>query len=275
VKDLSIDYLDRKWMILQTGGIQVFDEGKSIDATSDDKSIFIGTQQGLITSEVLSVKSDDLGYTWIGTNQGLNVYSGSSTLFTNPKVDRYIVDQDGDVGYLMGEETINDICIDGGGRKWMATNNGLFLVEPYGQRVMKHYNTSNSPLLSNKIICLGQINTTGELFAGTDKGIVSYRSDANEAAELFEKIKVYPNPVPPDYDGLIAIEGLTSNAEIKITDATGKLIYQTKANGGKATWNGLRLNGTKPNSGVLFVFAINTDGSETAMGKFIYIHSNP
>jgi hypothetical protein len=157
----------------------------------------------------------------------------------------------------------------------MATNNGLFLVEPYGQRVMKHYNTSNSPLLSNKIICLGQINTTGELFAGTDKGIVSYRSDANEAAELFEKIKVYPNPVPPDYEGLIAIEGLTSNAEIKITDATGKLIYQTKANGGKATWNGLRLNGTKPNSGVLFVFAINTDGSETAMGKFIYIHSNP
>lgn len=275
VKDLSIDYLDRKWMILQTGGIQVFDEGKSIDATSDDKSIFIGTQQGLITSEVLSVKSDDLGYTWIGTNQGLNVYSGSSNLFINPKVDRYIVDQDGDVGYLMGEETINDICIDGGGRKWMATNNGLFLVEPYGQRVMKHFNTGNSPLLSNKIICLGQINTTGELFAGTDKGIVSYRSDANEAAELFEKIKVYPNPVPPDYDGLIAIEGLTSNAEIKITDATGKLIYQTKANGGKATWNGLRLDGTKPNSGVLFVFAINTDGSETAMGKFIYIHSNP
>jgi hypothetical protein len=32
------------------------------------------------------------------------------------------------------------------------------------------------------------------------------------------------------------------------------------------------LDGSKPNSGVLFVFAINSDGSETAMGKFIYIH---
>jgi ligand-binding sensor domain-containing protein len=272
VKDLNIDYLDRKWMILQTGGIHVFDEGKSLDASSDDRNVYIGTPQGLISSEVLSVKSDDLGYTWIGTNQGLNVYSGSSTLFTSPKLDRYIVEQDGNVGYLMGEETINDICVDGGGRKWMATNNGLFLVDAYGQRVIKHFNIDNSPLLSNRILCIGQNSESGEIFAGTDKGIVSYRSDANEAAEQFEKIKIYPNPVPPKYDGLIAIEGLTSNAEIKITDVTGKLIYQTKANGGKATWNGLRLDGSKPNSGVLFVFAINSDGSETAMGKFIYIH---
>ena len=274
VKDLSIDYLDRKWMILQTGGIQVFDEGKSIDAQGDDRTIYIGTQQGLISNEVLSIKSDELGYTWIGTNQGLNVYSGSSTLFTIPKLDRYIVDQDGNVGYLMGEETINDICVDGGGRKWMATNNGLFLVDAYGQRVIKHFDIDNSPLLSNRIICIGQNNESGEIFAGTDKGIISYRSDANDAAEAFEKIKVYPNPVPPKYDGLIAIEGLTSNAEIKITDITGKLVYQTKANGGKATWNGFRLDGSKPNSGVLFVFAINTDGTETAMGKFIYIQGN-
>jgi hypothetical protein len=275
VRDFGIDYLDRKWMILQTGGIQVFDEGKSIDAASDDRSIYIGTQQGLISSEVLSVKCDELGYTWIGTNQGLNVYSGSSSLFVSPKVDRYIVEQDGDVGYLMGEETINDICVDGGGRKWMATNNGLFLVDAYGQRVIKHFDSDNSPLLSNRIICIGQNNLSGEIFAGTDRGIVSYRSDASEAAEMFDKIKVYPNPVPPKYDGLIAIEGLTSNAEIKITDITGKLVYQTKANGGKATWNGLRMDGSRPNSGVLFVFAINTDGSETAMGKFIYVQGNP
>jgi len=274
VKDLSVDYLDRKWMILQTGGIQVFDEGKSLDAATDDRSVYIGTQQGLISTEVLSVKCDELGYTWIGTNQGLNVYSGASTLFSNPKVDRYIVDQDGNVGYLMGEETINDICVDGGGRKWMATNNGLFLVEPYGQRVIKHFNIDNSPLLSNRIICIGQNTESGEIFAGTDKGIISYRSDANEAAEVFEKIKVYPNPVPPKYDGLVTIEGLTSNAEVKIVDITGKLVFQTKANGGKATWNGFRLDGSKPNSGLLFVFAINTDGTETAMGKFIYIRGD-
>ena len=259
-------------MILQTGGILVFDEGKNMDAPFDDKLVTITTKNGLLTNEVLSIKADELGYVWIGTNQGLNVYAGGSTLFTNPKLDRYIIDQDGSVGYLMGEETINDICIDGGNRKWMATNNGLFLVDEYGQRVLKHFNKDNSPLISDRVICVGQVNTTGEIFAGTDKGIISYRSDASEAAESFEKLKIYPNPVTAKYDGIITIEGLTSNAEVKIADATGKLIYQTKANGGKATWNGLRLDGSKPNSGVLFVFAINSDGSETAMGKFIYIH---
>jgi hypothetical protein len=272
VRDITIDNQGRKWMILQTGGILVFDEGKNMDAPFDDKLVTITTKNGLLTNEVLSIKADELGYVWIGTNQGLNVYAGGSALFTNPKLDRYIIDQDGSLGYLMGEETINDICIDGGNRKWMATNNGLFLVDEYGQRVLKHFNKDNSPLLSDRVICIGQVNTTGEVFAGTDKGIISYRSDASEAAESFEKIKIYPNPVTAKYDGIITIEGLTSNAEVKIADATGKLIYQTKANGGKATWNGLRLDGSKPNSGVLFVFAINSDGSETAMGKFIYIH---
>ena len=272
VRDITIDNQDRKWMILQTGGVLVFDEGKNIDATFDDKLITITTKNGLLTNEVLSIKADELGYVWIGTNQGLNIYAGGSALFTNPKLDRYIVEQDGSVGYLMGEETINDICVDGGNRKWMATNNGLFLVDEYGQRVVKHFNKDNSPLLSDRVICIGQVTTTGEIFAGTDKGIVSYRSDASAAAESFEKIKIYPNPVNPKYEGLITIEGLTSNAEVKITDATGKLIYQTKANGGKATWNGLRLDGSKPNSGVLLVFAINSDGTETAMGKFIYLH---
>lgn len=272
VKSLIIDNQDRKWMILQSGGLLVFDEGKSMDITSDNKEIVIGTQHGLLSNDILSIKADDLGYVWIGTDQGLNIFSGSSTLFTAPKLDRYIVEQNGNVGYLMGEETINDICVDGGGRKWMATNNGIFLIDPYGQRVIRQFNTDNSPLLSNRVNCIGQINNTGEIFAGTDKGIISYRSDADQASESFETIKIYPNPVPPKFDGLITIEGLTNNAEIKITDATGKLVFQTKANGGKATWNGYRLNGTRPNSGVYIVFAINTDGTETAMGKFIYIN---
>ena len=171
----------------------------------------------------------------------------------------------------MGEETIKDILIDGGNRKWFATTNGLFLVDEYGQKVLKHYTYENSPLLSNSLICLGQIDESGEIFIGTDKGIVSYRNDANVASESFGEILVYPNPVPPKYNGQITIEGLANNAEIRIADAQGKLIYQTKANGGKAIWNGYRLDGSRPNSGVFFVFGINQDGSETAMGKFIFI----
>jgi hypothetical protein len=125
--------------------------------------------------------------------------------------------------------------------------------------------------LSNRVICIGQIENSGELFIGTDRGIISYRNDAGPADDKFKEIIVYPNPVPPKYDGIITIEGLANNAEIRITDLQGKVISQTKANGGKATWDGYRLDGSKPNSGVYFIFGMNQDGTETAMGKFIYI----
>jgi len=171
----------------------------------------------------------------------------------------------------MGEEYIRDILVDGGNRKWFATTNGVFCIDEYGQRVIRHFTTDNSPLLSNRVVCLGQVDYSSELFIGTDFGIISYQNDAGVGNDDFQKIKVYPNPVPPKYSGEITIDGLAEDSEIRITDIQGKLVYQTTSNGSKATWNGLRLNGTKPNSGVYLIFAINRDGSQTAMGKFVFI----
>ncbi len=272
LKGLEIDLNGNKWMIRQRGGILVFNEGKNLDATVDDQYIVLTAQSGLRSNEVNTIAADKLGYVWIGTNQGLNIFTGSGKLFSNPKLDPFIIEQNGSIGYLMGEENITDILYDGGNRKWMSTTNGLFLVEPYGQRVVRHFQTTNSPLISNRISCLGQIDETGEIFMGTDMGIQSYRSDAKSDQGSFDDIiKIYPNPVHPTYTGLITIEGLTNNAIVKITDSQGRLIYETKANGGKATWEGKRLDGSIPNSGVLLVFAVNEDGTESAMGKFVFI----
>lgn len=267
---LHIDKEDRKWFIMQSGGIWVFHEGKNIGSSSDDRWIKLTTGNGLVSNQVLSINSDKNGYVWIGTNQGLNIFTGRD-IFTNPKMDRFIVEQDGAVGYLMGEEYIRDILVDGGNRKWFATTNGVFCIDEYGQRVIKHFTKENSPLLSNRTIALGQVDYSSELFIGTDFGIISYQNDAGKGNESFGEIKIYPNPVYPKYGGEITIEGLANNAEIRIADVQGRLVYQTKANGSKATWNGRRLDGTKPNSGVYFVFAINQDGSETALGKFVFI----
>lgn len=272
VKEVVADRFGHIWMIRQSGGLVVYDPGKDLNSLSDDRCLLIDTRHGLQSNEVLSLKADNLGYVWIGTNQGLNIFTGAQSIFENNQLDRFVIDQDGTLGYLMGEESIYDICIDGGGRKWFGTGNGLFLVDPYGQKVLRHFTQENSPLLSNRIVCLGQTDETGELFVGTDKGIISYRNDANQGSSEFQALKIYPNPVPPKYSGLVTIEGLSSNAEVKITDANGRLVYQTRANGGKATWDGNRLDGSRPNSGVYLVFALNSDGSETAMGKFIFMH---
>jgi ligand-binding sensor domain-containing protein len=271
LKALVIDDNDYKWMIVQGNGILVYNDNKTPGNDLDDRSIRLTTSNGLITNDVLSLQVDQNGYVWIGTTQGLNVVTNTSDIFVKPKIDRFIIEQNGSTGYLLGEETINDICVDGGNRKWFATNNGVFLVEPNGQEVLVKYTADNSPLPDNRVYCIGQVSNSGEVFFGTDAGIASYRSDATDADEKFKKIKIYPNPVRPGYSGLVTIEGLAKNAEIRITDATGMLIYQTKANGGTATWPCTKLDGSKPESGVLYVFGINEEGTETSMGKFVFI----
>lgn len=272
VGNLIIDQNGYKWIQLIAGGILVYDDNKTPGNTFDDRSRILNNRDGLITNEVTSMACDSNGYVWIGTSQGLNVFTNPVSVFDGANADRLIIRQNGVDGYLLGEERINDICVDGGNRKWFATNNGVFLVDANGQRVVAQFQSENSPLPDNRIICIGQQDQTGEVFFGTDKGIVSYRSDASAAGEKFGKLKIYPNPVKPGYSGQITIEGLAEDAEIRITDATGNLVYQTNANGGTATWNGLRLNGSRPSSGVYFVFAVNKDGSETEMGRFVFMH---
>lgn len=269
---IIVDKNGYKWMVLIAGGVLVYDDNKTPGNTLDDRSRTLGSRDGLITNEVTALSCDSNGYVWIGTTQGLNVFTNPVSVFDGVNADRLIIRQNGVDGYLLGEESINDICVDGGNRKWFATNNGAFLVEPNGQKVLWQFRSENSPLPDNRITCIGQQDKTGEVFFGTDKGIVSYRSDASAASDKFGNIKIYPNPVKPGYSGLVTIEGLARDSEIRITDATGNLVYITQANGGTATWNGLRLNGTRPNSGVYFVFAVNKDGSETEMGRFVFIH---
>ena len=271
VGNLVVDQNGYKWIQLIAGGILVYDDNKTPSNPADDRQVSITNRNGLITNDVLSLSCDSSGFVWIGTTQGLNVFTNPADVFENGSADRLIIRQNGVDGYLLGEESINDICVDGGNRKWFATNNGVFLVDANGQTVLANYRTDNSPLPDNRVLCIGQLDESGEVFFGTDKGIVSFRSDASAASDKFGKVRVFPNPVRPGYSGPITIDGLAKDSEVRIADAAGNLVYKTKANGGTATWNGFRLDGTRPNSGVYFVFAINADGQESEMARFIFI----
>ena len=78
---------------------------------------------------------------------------------------------------------------------------------------------------------------------------------------------VFPNPVRPHYAGDIAVTGLANNATVKITDIAGTLVYQTKALGGTAIWNGRDYNGDHVRSGVYLVLSSNPEGGETCISK--------
>jgi hypothetical protein len=174
---------------------------------------------------------------------------------------------------FLGGENITCITVDGANRKWIGTNNGVWLVSSDGYTVIQNFTTKNSPLLDNNIVSIGIDNEQGEVFFGTLKGIVSFMSDATEADENFKSnVEVYPNPVKPNYGGEISIKGLAENVNVKITDIAGNLVAETSSNGGFATWNGKGFSGSRVATGVYLIFAANKDGSKSIVGKIAFVN---
>ena len=214
---------------------------------------------------------------WIGTNIGpLLLYKKDITsdtpIFTQVKVPRN--DGTNYADYLLSGVDISCIAIDGSNRKWFGTNgNGIYVISNDCLTQIYHFTTNNSNLLSNNIEAIAINEQTGEVFAGTDKGLCSYMSDASSPNNEMTKDNVwaYPNPVKPDYTGLITITGLSFDADIKIVTTNGILVNQGRSNGGTYTWNGKDLKGQKVASGIYMVETATSDGSKGIVCKIAIV----
>jgi hypothetical protein len=274
--DLIIDSYNQKWVIMPRGvGILVFNDNGTLLNTADDevKKITTAYGQGYLPSNEVSCIAEDLdGEIWVGTDKGIAVFYSPGNVFSNQNFDaqQILVDQDGYTMPLLEAEYITAIAVDGANRKWIGTKKaGVFLVSPDGTEQIANYTTENSPLLDNSISAIAINQNTGEVFIGTSQGIVSYKTGATAGGKTFSNVYAYPNPVRENYNGVIAIKGLTRNADVKITDISGNLIYETIAEGGQALWNGRNFSGDKAKTGVYLVFCSNNDGSETVVTKIL------
>lgn len=273
---IETDMDDQKWVILPGNGILVFKEN-SLDNGNDFQVRKLSTIAGngsLPSNYVYSLAVDYNGYMWIGTQKGVAVFYNTGAAFSGEAFDAQqpIVIQDGFAGLLLENDQVNAIVVDGGNNKWFGTTrSGAFYMTPDARNTYLHFTTHNSPLPSNNILDITVEPETGEVFFATDKGLASFRNYVTVGGDKHEDVFAYPNPVRPGYDGHIAIKGLVRNAFIKITDINGNLIYETRAQGGQAIWNGRDLNGNKPSSGVYTVFSTNDDGRETAITKILFI----
>ena len=176
--------------------------------------------------------------------------------------------------YLLSDVVTNCIAIDGAGRKWFGTKGaGVYLISADNMTQIYHFTEENSPLLSDVIESIAIDNTTGEVFFGTENGLISYISDATTAVSEMKKdnIYAYPNPVTPDYTGLITIVGLSLNADVKILSSSGKLIAEGRSNGGTFTWDGCDRHGDRVASGVYMVVTATEDGKKGTVCKIAII----
>jgi hypothetical protein len=271
---IIIDDADQKWIIAPKGnGLLVFNHGANIDNPADDlwRIYRSGAGNGNLPSgEVLSIAKDRSGFIWVGTEDGIGVVQCAESVFTsNCQAVLPIVLGGNFANYLFKGEAVRSIAVDGADRKWVATRNGVWLISPDGDVLLNHFTEDNSPLLSNDVNHITVNGTTGEVFFATAKGIVAFRGTATEGSETMKSLSIYPNPVPAGYGGMIGIRGLTEGAFVKITELGGRLVYQTRATGGQATWNGRDYRGNPVASGVYLVLVTDEGQAERAAGKIV------
>lgn len=274
-----------KWVVIPRPGgergIFVFDDKSTLDNAADDQSRFFSSfndQDGkLFNPTFYYCMVEDLdGKIWIGTELGpLTLNSPSRAFDSNFSATRVKVprrDGTNQADYLLEYVPIKAIAIDGGNRKWFGTEgSGVYLISADGQESIHHFTAENSILPSNNVISIAVHPTTGEVFFGTDKGIVSYRDVATQGSSTYNEVYTFPNPVRPDYDGVVTVTGLMAESMVKITDINNHLMAEGSSIGGQFTWNQTNLRGDRVASGIYLVYASSKEGSSGVVTKILIV----
>jgi hypothetical protein len=278
-KKMIVDFDGNIWFATISDGIFGYSTNNSLADPSDDAYINLRTgifSGDLPSQNVTALAADFDGEIWIGTDAGFAILYNANSAFTAAAgeydAQRIKVEFEGNVEYLLGNTHITDIEVDGGNRKWMATATaGILLLSQDGSEILEQHTTKNSPLISDNILDLKLDQTTGELFIITDKGLVSYRTNATYEDPEYATTKVFPNPVRPNYAGVVTIQGIRYNSDVKITDIAGNLVYKTTSNGGTATWDVKTLGGDAVASGVYIIWTATNEGKDEKVGKVLVI----
>ena len=260
------------------------DTNGTLEDTSDDRvkvfgDNFIDQDGNAVEVIYLNDIAEDLnGDIWVLTDKGPYVLFNTDAVFnedyhfTKIKVPRN--DGTNYADYLLDGAYTTCIEIDAANRKWIGTlNNGLYLIADDGCSTIHHFTAADSPLLSDGVEGLALNHATGELYIGTDKGLVSYASDATSSEESYidEKVYAYPNPVVTNYDGLITIVGLKANSHVKIINTAGLLVTEGTSLGGAFTWDGRTPQGQRVATGVYYVLGSDAEGNEGIVTKVLFV----
>jgi len=245
------------------GGIIVYDD-------NTQQELYLTTTPGignLPDNKIYDMALDQDGKMWVATEKGVVYYYNAALIMENSDFEPVFPIFDGQI--LFKDDKITALAIDGGNRIWMGNSTGLWLFANDGQEEISHFSIDNSPLPSNTILDIAINQHNGEVFVATSKGLVSYRGTSTTTLQ-FAQVKIFPNPVLAQQHDIISIEGVPTDANVSITDASGRLVYTTKANGNKATWQGVS-SSQSLSTGIYFVFIANEDGTSTQVGKIAII----
>lgn len=273
---MIIDKHDYKWIIKRGGEIIVFNDGGTLDDTSDDQVAFLNKSNssgGLLgTANCLVVDKD--GMVWVGTSDGPCYFADSRKIFTDPNYTADVKQVPRDDGTnqwdpLFKGSNVLSMAVDGANQIWFGLESGVCLMSFANKPEEIHYfTTDNSPLFENSVTTMA-ISADGEVFFGTASGVISYKGESSEPDPVVSDVIAYPNPVRSGYEGYVGIKGLVSNSLVRITTVDGSFVTQILSEGGQAVWNLTNINGQRVSPGIYFIYTSDKYGNDRFATKIL------
>ncbi len=196
------------------------------------------------------------GLIWAGSTSGVFIFDPEHVFDEYPKaVSPYVTKFDEGNGYLCEGLTVYDIGCDSHNNKWIATINGLYFVSPDGTEVYNHFTTANSDIPSNTVWSVECDREHNRVYIFTDNGFAEYVPDGDAAALNFDNVYAFPNPIEPDFTGMIKIAKLMENSYVTITDRDGNVVKQFGPVMGSALWDGSGADGERVPTGIYNIYA--------------------
>lgn len=268
VSRLAIDYNGTKWYRSRDGalGLYYFNDNGTLANLTDDTWGVITTSGGLNSNDISAVVVDQRGELWVGSTEGINILRDPSQFASSLTTVPFELRQ-------LDNTAISAIEVDPLNQKWIGTSKGIFVYSSDGSKLLANYNTTNSPLPDNNIICIASDEKNGIIYFGTNYGISSLKTTSVKPAENFSEIYTYPNPyVIGKNSGQIVISGLIEESTVKVFSLTGKLIREIVSPGGSvALWDGTDENGDSVSSGVYLIIAYDAEATEVGTTKLLII----
>lgn len=229
----------------------------------------------LPSTDIKALAFDNQNRLWIGTRKGLRVlYSIGSFFEDGVETDAQpiIILEDGVPQELLFLQSITDIEVDGSNNKWISTaTSGVFYLSSNGQETLLRFTSDNSPLPSDNVLDIAIDDSSGKVYFATNNGLVAYNGTSTAPEDDLENVYAFPNPVRPNFSGNVTIDGLTAKANIKITDITGNLVFETTSEGGSIQWDTTAFGKYKVASGVYLILVTSDDNLLTKVTKIMII----
>ena len=268
------------------GSVIVYDHKGTPDVKSDDRYVYINKpydQDGGSVSflQVNALAEDpESGIVYIMTQRGLFTIN-PATIFDNPNtVNRIkVARNDGTnlADYLLNEINVNHMSIDGEGRKWFSTSNGLVCTSKDGRQILGEFTSDNSYLPEGNVYATAYNPENNSLMVATDGGLVEmFPSGSGQSVSSDDSgVRVYPNPVEPDYYGWVRIDNIADGSLVKITDSRGGIVKELgPAQGGSVEWDVSGLSNTRVSTGVYYIMVSpgGNNGGKTQISKVLVLN---